>query len=158
MLNNISYKTIYISLAAGLFALLLLSAGVGAVHLPVSEIFDIVLNGTGIKQTPVNPIHEGLFFQIRLPRTFMCFIVGAALSVSGAVMQSLFRNPIVEPGLVGTSAGAALGASFVIVFGKLDLFSNMAFLGDLLMPIVAFAGGLSRNSGCLQFFKQLWKG
>lgn len=143
MLNNISNRTIYIFLAVLLFILVIVSAGVGAVYLPAGEIIDIVLNYTGIKAGAVNPVHEGLFFQIRLPRTFMCFIVGAALSVSGAVMQSLFRNPIVEPGLVGTSAGAALGASFIFVFGKLDIFRNMAFMGDLLMPVVAFAGGLA---------------
>lgn len=72
----------------------------------------------------------------------MCFIVGAALSVSGALMQSLFRNPIVEPGLVGTSAGSALGASVMFVFGKTALFSGFYFLGDLLLPLCAFTGGL----------------
>lgn len=143
MLKNVSYRTIYISLTILLVILLILSAGVGAVHLPAAEIIDIVLKGAGLKEANLNPVHEGLFFQIRLPRTLMCFIVGAALSVSGAVMQSLFRNPIVEPGLVGTSSGAALGASFVIVFGKLGIFADMAFMGDLLMPIVAFAGGLA---------------
>jgi iron complex transport system permease protein len=57
-------------------------------------------------------------------------------------MQSLFRNPIVEPGLVGTSAGAALGASFMFVFGKLAFFESFAFLGDLILPAAAFTGGL----------------
>lgn len=157
MLNNVSNRTIYIFLAALLFILVLVSAGVGAVYLPVGEIIDIVLNFSGIKQSAVNPVHEGLFFQIRLPRTFLCFIVGAALSVSGAVMQSLFRNPIVEPGLVGTSAGAALGASFIFVFGKLDIFKNMAFMGDLLMPVVAFAGGLAATAVVYSFSSSFGK-
>jgi len=157
LLNNVSNRTIYIFLAALLFILVLVSAGVGAVYLPVGEIIDIVLNFSGIKQSAVNPVHEGLFFQIRLPRTFLCFIVGAALSVSGAVMQSLFRNPIVEPGLVGTSAGAALGASFIFVFGKLDIFKNMAFMGDLLMPVVAFAGGLAATAVVYSFSSSFGK-
>ena len=90
----------------------------------------------------VNSVHEGLFFEIRLPRTLLCVFVGAALSVSGALMQSLFRNPIVEPGLIGTSAGSALGAALLIVLGSNSFFTNIAFLGDLLMPFCAFLGGL----------------
>src|SRR5215510_970643 len=62
-------------------------------------------------------IHEGVFIQLRLPRVLLCAITGAILAVSGVLMQGLFRNPIVEPGLVGTSAGAAFGASLVFVFG-----------------------------------------
>lgn len=143
LLKNVKYNTIYFSLAGLLVLLIMLSAGVGAVHLSLGEIYDILLDGFGIKHNPdINSIHEGLFFQIRMPRTFMCFIVGAVLSVSGALMQSLFRNPIVEPGLVGTSAGAALGASFMFVFAKIDLFTRLAFLGDLLLPLAAFTGGL----------------
>ena len=57
-------------------------------------------------------------------------------------MQSLFRNPIVEPGLIGTSAGSALGAALLIVLGRNAFFSQLSFLGDLLMPACAFAGGL----------------
>lgn len=105
------------------------------------EIIDIIAHKMGAAVT-VNSIHEGLFFQIRLPRTFLCVLVGASLSVSGALMQSLFRNPIVEPGLIGTSAGAALGASLLIVLGQNAFFRNIAFLGDLMMPFCAFLGGL----------------
>jgi iron complex transport system permease protein len=142
-LQSVKYRTIYLSLCILLILLIMISAGVGAVHLSIGEIFDLLSDAVGIKPgAQINPIHQGLFFQIRLPRTFLCFIVGAALSVSGALMQSLFRNPIVEPGLVGTSAGAALGASFVFVFGKIEIFSQLAFLGDLLMPAAAFTGGL----------------
>jgi len=68
--------------------------------------------------------------------------VGASLSVSGALMQSLFPNPIVEPGLVGTSAGSALGAALLIVLGNNAFFGHLAFLGDFLMPACAFVGGL----------------
>jgi iron complex transport system permease protein len=57
-------------------------------------------------------------------------------------MQSLFRNPIVEPGLVGSSAGSALGAALLIVLGNNAFFGRLAFLGDLLMPACAFVGGL----------------
>jgi len=141
MLQKTSYNTIYIFLAVVLFVLLILSAGTGAVHLSWSEIIDIIRHRMG-SNVQVNSINEGLFFQIRLPRTFLCVLVGASLSVSGALMQSLFRNPIVEPGLIGTSAGSALGAALLIVLGRNAFFNNIQFLGDLIMPACAFAGGL----------------
>ncbi|MFL5788633.1 MAG: FecCD family ABC transporter permease [Flavisolibacter sp.] len=141
-LSKLRYSTIYVILLIVLFFLILLSAKVGAVHLSTKEITDIILHKAGTNKITVNPIHEGLFFQIRLPRTFLCLFTGAALSVSGALMQSLFRNPIVEPGLIGTSAGSALGAAFLLVMGNASFFSNVSFLGDLLMPLCAFVGGL----------------
>ena len=122
-------------------ALIIVSAGTGAVQLSWSEIFDIVGHKLGAN-VATNPVHEGLFFQIRLPRTFLCVLVGASLSVSGALMQSLFRNPIVEPGLIGTSAGSALGASLFIVLGQNAFFQSFSFFGDLMMPLCAFIGGL----------------
>ena len=141
MLKKISYRTIYIFLAILLAALIIFSAGVGAVHLSWPEITDLVRHKLGA-DVSVNSIHEGLFFQIRLPRTFLCVLVGASLSVSGAMMQSLFRNPIVEPGLIGTSAGSAFGAAMLIVLGQNTFFQSFSFLGILLMPVCAFIGGL----------------
>jgi iron complex transport system permease protein len=142
LLRNTSYVTIYTILVLVLLFCIIFSAGTGAVHLSWGEIITIIRHKLGNDGLRVNPIHEGLFFQIRLPRTFLCVLVGASLSVSGALMQSLFRNPIVEPGLIGTSAGSALGAALLIVLGNNAFFNNLAFLGDLLPPACAFAGGL----------------
>ncbi|HEU4901711.1 MAG TPA: iron ABC transporter permease [Flavisolibacter sp.] len=142
LLQKIHYRSIYSFLAAMLLCCILLSACVGAVQLSFGEIMEIIRHKAGNTGLQVNAIHEGLFFQIRLPRTFLCVLVGASLSVSGAMMQSLFRNPIVEPGLIGTSAGSALGAAMVIVLGKASLFDGLSFFGDLLMPLCAFIGGL----------------
>ena len=142
LLKKVPYSTIYLTMIIVLFLFIILSAGTGAVNLSFSEIIDIIRHKAGNSKIQVNPIHEGLFFEIRLPRTFLCVFVGAALSVSGALMQSLFRNPIVEPGLIGTSAGSALGAALLTVLGNNAFFNNIAFLGDLMMPVCAFAGGL----------------
>lgn len=132
---------IYLALLVVLALLIVLSAGVGAVYLSWSEIANLVLHRMG-RAVNANPVHEGLFFQIRLPRTFLCVLVGASLSVSGAMMQALFRNPIVEPGLIGTSAGSAFGAALLIVFGQNTFFQNIALFGELLMPFCGFLGGL----------------
>ncbi len=85
-------------------------------------------------------VEEGVFLQLRLPRVLLCALTGAILAVSGVLMQGLFRNPIVEPGLMGTSAGAAFGAS--IVFVCAPLLGQLASSQLLLVPLFAFIGAL----------------
>lgn len=79
---------------------------------------------------------------IRLPRVAMGILVGASLGVSGAVMQGLFRNPLADPGLLGVSAGAALGAISIIVLGSTALAAVTALLRTYALPVAAFASGL----------------
>lgn len=91
--------------------------------------------------------------QLRLPRTAMAVFTGATLAVGGAVMQSLFRNPLAEPGLVGVSAGAALGAVSAMAFGVTSfLFIGVAgFLGAMAATAIAwqFARGWPGSAGLL---------
>lgn len=82
-----------------------------------------------------------ILFDIRMPRTFLGILVGAALAVSGAVMQGLFRNPLADPGLVGVSAGAGLGAGIAIVLGNALPGALVAFTGFYLVSFAAFFGG-----------------
>ncbi|MDO6496607.1 FecCD family ABC transporter permease [Photobacterium sanguinicancri] len=79
--------------------------------------------------------------QIRLPRTLLCIAIGAILALCGAVMQGLFRNPLADPGIIGVSGGASLGAALAIVlFGSLaSSFPILLTLGTV--PIMAFLGG-----------------
>ncbi len=112
----------------------------GAVHVSPPDMY-LSLKHFFNGQNPAN-IYEGVFIQLRLPRVLLCAITGAILAVSGVLMQGLFRNPIVEPGLVGTSAGAALGASIVFVMAPAFSLSLKSFMGPLLVPVVAFAGAL----------------
>ena len=67
-------------------------------------------------------LNQRIFLELRLPRAILCMLVGASLGVGGTLMQALFRNPIVEPGLVGTSSGAAFGSALFFVLG--GLFGN----------------------------------
>ncbi|HTM77752.1 MAG TPA: iron chelate uptake ABC transporter family permease subunit, partial [Devosia sp.] len=72
---------------------------------------------------------QTVIYNIRLPRMILGMLVGAALAVSGLVMQGLFRNPLADPGLVGVSAGAGLGAVSIIVLGTTMLAPLTALLG-----------------------------
>lgn len=99
-------------------------------------------------------LQERIFLQIRLPRAFAGVVVGAALAVAGVLMQALFRNPIVEPGLIGTSSGAAFGASLYFVLGAVMNFSAgtwtlplAACFGGALSTICVFLLSQSRSSG-----------
>lgn len=84
-----------------------------------------------------------IVYDIRLPRVILGVLIGAALAVSGAVMQGLFRNPLADPGLVGVSAGAGLGAITMIVLGAGVLAPVTALLGIYALPLAAFGGGLA---------------
>ncbi|HNP24031.1 MAG TPA: iron ABC transporter permease [Panacibacter sp.] len=140
--KQLNFRSYYIILAVMLFVLMIVSARVGAVSLSYEKIFAFIGNAFGFDmKASYSKIEEQVFFQIRLPRVIECAFVGAALSVSGALMQALFRNPVVEPGLVGTSSGAAFGAAFVFVMGKNIAGSYADIIGPFLLPLFAFAGG-----------------
>ncbi|SEN58869.1 iron complex transport system permease protein [Paracoccus alcaliphilus] len=82
-----------------------------------------------------------VMIDIRLPRLLTGILVGASLAVSGAVMQGLFRNPLADPGLLGVSAGASLGAISGIVLGGLLPAAILGLVGWYLVPLAAFGGG-----------------
>lgn len=84
---------------------------------------------------------EVIVWDIRMPRMLTGVLVGAALAVSGAVMQGLFRNPLADPGLVGVSAGAGFGAVSAIVLGGFLPAAVIAVVGHYLVPVAAFLGG-----------------
>jgi iron complex transport system permease protein len=84
-----------------------------------------------------------VIYDIRLPRLLLGMLIGAALAVSGVIMQGLFRNPLADPGLVGVAAGSSLGAVSIIVLGGTALAPLVAFLGIYALQISAFAGGLA---------------
>ncbi len=84
-----------------------------------------------------------IILDIRLPRAVLGLLVGASLAVSGVVMQGLFRNPLADPGLVGVSSGASLGAVLMIVLGSSVFGPLFAMFGFYTLPIAAFLGGLA---------------
>jgi iron complex transport system permease protein len=90
--------------------------------------------------------HEGrnsiILFDIRMPRIVLGMLIGAALAVSGVVLQGLFRNPLADPGIIGVSAGASVGAVGVIILGNTLLLPLSLWLGAYMLPVAAFCGSL----------------
>jgi iron complex transport system permease protein len=113
----------------------LLSMRYGAVSLSLDEIFSAIKKIFGHEEMSLN---ERIFVEIRLPRALLCLFVGASLAVGGTLMQGLFRNPIIEPGLIGTSSGAAFGASLYFVLGAAFSFNA----GEWTLPLAACAGAV----------------
>ncbi|WP_035723566.1 FecCD family ABC transporter permease [Fodinicurvata fenggangensis] len=130
-------------LVLGLFAVVLLSLGLGAVRIPVGDAVAVLAEGLGLSAAKSVPDQLRLvLLHIRLPRTLLAALAGAGLAVSGAALQGLFRNPLADPGLIGVSSGAALAAATTIVFGGM-LFSGLPpELLPYLLPLGAFGGGL----------------
>ncbi len=83
-----------------------------------------------------------IIYDIRMPRMVMGLLIGSSLAVCGATMQGLFRNPLADPGIVGVSAGAGLGAVTMIVLSSSILAPLAALLGVYALPLAAFGGGL----------------
>ncbi|WP_372890954.1 FecCD family ABC transporter permease [Rhodosalinus sp.] len=111
-----------------------LATGAAGVSLP--QALGRLVTGTGLTLQ-----EQVVLWDIRLPRLVTGLCVGAALAVSGAVMQGLFRNPLADPGLVGVGAGAGLGAVTAIVLGGLLPPALAALAGIYTVPIAAFLGG-----------------
>nr|WP_236683213.1 iron ABC transporter permease [Demequina sediminicola] len=113
------------------------SAGVGQLTVSVTEVIGALLQGIGVDTSwaPATDVTYQALWQIRFPRVAMSLAVGAALAIAGAVMQAIFGNPLAEPGVVGVSSGAALGAALAIVSGGV-------FAGVFGMAAMAFVGGV----------------
>ncbi|WP_253446151.1 FecCD family ABC transporter permease [Pseudomonas nitroreducens] len=119
-----------------------LSLALGPVSLPLSDTLRALARMIGL---PVSADGLGqaelIVGQIRLPRTLLGIATGGVLALAGVAMQGLFRNPLADPGLIGVSSGAALGAAIAIVFGASIGGLPEAF-APYLLSACAFAGGL----------------
>nr|WP_245868027.1 iron ABC transporter permease [Pontimonas salivibrio] len=135
-------------LALTLLALLitgvLVSAVTGQLDISASEVWGSILNRLGFSTTlaPTEDVVDATLWVVRFPRIVMAIAVGASLAVGGALMQAVFGNPLAEPGVVGVSSGAALGASIAIVFGVQFAgggVAALAFVGGLLATLLVYA-------------------
>jgi iron complex transport system permease protein len=139
-----SFAATHIVLAILLVGAMLASAGIGAFMFTPAQMWRYAGEALGfIPADAADTLGRNVFVQLRLPRVLMSGLTGAVLGVSGTLMQGLFRNPIVEPGLAGTSAGAAFGAALVFVLGSGTMLSFTTFAGALAVPLLAFAGAFA---------------
>lgn len=124
-----------------MLVIMVLSSCIGAVHISFSELCSIVAYQLGLTdQQHFESQQAAVFLNLRLPRVLLGVLIGAALGVSGAGIQGLFRNPLAEPGLIGISSGATLFAVIMIVL-ELKIFSDLAVaLGYYALSIAAFIG------------------
>lgn len=102
-------------LAALLVLTMLLALGAGQYALPLPRVAGILLDKA--RGLAIEPIHQQIIFQIRLPRILCAGIAGAALALSGASLQGIFRNPLVDPHVIGVTSGAAFGGTMAIFLG-----------------------------------------
>jgi iron complex transport system permease protein len=139
------------SLAVALVVVFLLSLSIGQMFIPVPEIAVILLKKLGLfTSQSTDVVHETVLWSIRLPRLVMTVLIGAALGVSGAALQGLFRNPLVEPGLIGVSSGASLAVVILIVFGTFISLDRHSMGMSVITSAFAFGGGLIATLGVLQ--------
>ncbi|WP_235480359.1 FecCD family ABC transporter permease [Leifsonia sp. Leaf264] len=127
---------LFAGLAVALVAVMLIAACSGQLPIAPGEVWNSLLRGLGVDVPPAAvPTTDAALWSIRFPRIIMAVVIGAALAAAGTLMQAVFANPLAEPGVVGVSSGAALGAAASIVFG-------WAFLGEWTIAVAAFAAGL----------------
>ena len=134
-------RRLLILLALGAFLLfcLLIAVSLGAVPISPLDIIKMTLNKTGLFHFTATwqSSDETILFLIRLPRVIAGSLVGAALASAGVLFQGMLRNPMADPYIIGTSAGAAFGATIAMMLPV-----SVAFLSFGLVPIAAFFGAL----------------
>jgi iron complex transport system permease protein len=140
------------ALTAGTLLVLAASIRYGAIDFSVDAIARAL--ASLLPGRPEATLDQRIFLELRLPRAVLCLLVGASLGVGGTLMQALFRNPIVEPGLVGTSSGAAFGSALFFVLGGLfNVGANTwslplaACLGGVISTYLVFLLARSREDG-----------
>lgn len=125
-----------ITLIILLLAVILASLHVGTIQVPVLGGLQSIANVMDLPvhlSDPLQPEQEAVLWYIRMPRILVGLMVGASLALAGAVMQGIFSNPLADPGIMGVSAGASLGAVFAISLG-------LTSLSMFYMPLFAFIG------------------
>ncbi|PWT90895.1 MAG: iron ABC transporter permease [Blastocatellia bacterium] len=131
-----SRRALLLVLASLTLLVLVASLRYGAIDFSFADISHAL--GSLFPGHPERTLDQRIFLELRFSRAILCLLVGASLGVGGTLMQALFRNPIVEPGLVGTSSGAAFGSAFFFVLGSAFQISPSLWS----LPIAACVGGV----------------
>jgi iron complex transport system permease protein len=130
--RRITYAVLVVLLIVAIFT----SAALGQYNVSFSDVARAIGAKLSLSASPSDAVVMSTLWSIRFPRIALGLLVGAALAVAGAVMQAVFSNPLAEPGIVGVSSGASVGASLAMVYAP-------AALGGYSVPLAAFASGLA---------------
>ena len=129
-------------LVPGVLLAAVIAVGTGTVQIPPARAVLVVADALGWSGVDVPAAERAVLLYVRMPRVVVGAVVGAALSVAGVAMQGVFRNPLAEPGVIGVSAGAALGAVTALYFGLTQLsvwlLPGLAFVGATVAVLVVF--------------------
>lgn len=135
------------------FALLIGSVAVaitiGPADLSVSDVAAIIIDHLGGRDSGATVIRDGIVWDLRLPRTLLAAVCGAGLGLCGAIMQSLLRNPLADPFVLGISSGASTGAVLVVILGigagavtmSAGAFAGAVFSFAIVLTLAYAAGG-----------------
>jgi iron complex transport system permease protein len=137
---NMKKISLFVLLFASIIVLLVANLLIGTVRIPVMEVCRILLGDDS------NEIWTNIIFNSRLPQELTAIVAGAGLAVSGLQMQTVFRNPLAGPSVLGISNGAALGVAFVVLLsGRIGgvALSRLGYLGDAAMSVAAIVGALA---------------
>lgn len=128
-------------LVAAILILFFLNLLLGSVEIPVKSVWNIITGGSGESE-----IWRNILLKSRVPQSLTALVAGAGLAVSGLQMQTVFRNPLAGPSVLGISSGASLGVAFVVLLsgsiGGVAL-SSLGFFGELALTVASIAGALS---------------
>lgn len=126
--SKIKWIPALVLLLAGAALTALLSLSIGEVRIPLARLSDILSSPESMEY--------GVLTYIRIPRTLLGFAIGGGLSLAGAILQGIYRNPLVEPYTLGISGGASLGVALAIVLGLVSL-------GLFMLPLAGFIGAFA---------------
>lgn len=133
--------TLLLLLIVLIFMFLFLNMVLGSVNIPLKSVWNILTCQDGEAST-----WQNIIWKSRFPQALTALVAGAGLSISGLQMQTVFRNPLAGPSVLGISSGASLGVAFVVLFsgsiGGVAL-SHLGFMGEVALSIAAIAGSLS---------------
>lgn len=118
-----------------LLGAILASLAIGPVAISPPQVASVILSPLGVNLAPYEATQQAVLVHLRLPRILVGALVGMALGASGATMQGVFRNPLADPGIIGVSAGGALGAVLALALGVERHF-------PLALPLCAFGGAI----------------
>ena len=135
-MDNFKFRRILTILIALLVITIFISLSIGRYSNNPLDVLNTLLSKIGTKEG-ANPVMDSIVFHVRLPRVVVSMLVGAMLSLSGAVYQGVFKNPLISPDLLGVSSGASVGAALAIMLGSsLAQRQITAFIGGLLAVFV----------------------